>query len=224
MPRFTRLQVLNAIDETGLVPLFHHPHLEVVKNMVKACAEGGAKVFEFTNRGDGAFHVFRELEEYCASKIPGLMLGAGTVVDAPTAALYMNSGANFVVSPVLNPEIPKVCNRRKIPHIPGCGTLSEINQAEELGCEIIKVFPSGTLGGPAFVRTIKGPCPWSSLMPSGGVKLTEESLEEWFKAGVVCVGAGSELFTAEIIKKKDYAGLSKKVAQILKIISKVQGK
>lgn len=195
MARFQRLDVLNTMVAGGLVPVFYHADAAVAKNVLKACAEGGVRVVEFTNRGDGAIDVFKELEAYCRERRPKLILGVGSIVDPATAALFIAHGANFIVGPNLNPEVARLCNRRKIAYSPGCGTPTEIAQAEELGCEIIKIFPGGQVGGPGFVKALRGPCPWTSLMPTGGVDCTEESLRAWFEAGVVCVGMGSRLIS-----------------------------
>ena len=224
MARYRRMDVLNAMYATGIVPVFYHPDLEVVTNVARACARGGARLLEFTNRGDFAWEVFRELERFCAKEVPEMITGVGSVVDPGTATLYINNGASFVVGPVLNAEVARACNRRKVPYSPGCGTASEISAAEELGCEIVKIFPGAEVGGPPFVKAVKGPCPWTSIMPTGGVEPTEASLSAWFKAGVACVGIGSNLITKEILAAKDWDGLAKKVAETLAIVQKVRGK
>lgn len=224
MARYTRMQVLSAMMDTGLVPVFYHPDVEVVKNVVKACLEGGARVIEFTNRGDFAYEVFRELEKFCAKEAPGMITGVGSVVDPGTASLYINNGANFVVGPLLNPEVARTCNRRKVPYSPGCGSATEVGMAEELGCEIVKIFPGAEVGGPSFVEALRGPCPWVSIMPTGGVDTTEESLSKWFKAGIVCAGIGSKLITKELLSKKDYDGIARNVEQTIATIKKVRGR
>jgi 2-dehydro-3-deoxyphosphogluconate aldolase/(4S)-4-hydroxy-2-oxoglutarate aldolase len=223
MARFSRLKVNNTMIETGMVPVFYHPDFEVARQVAGACLKGGCALLEFTNRGDHAWEVFSELERYCAKELPQMILGVGSVVDPGTASLYINCGANFVVGPVLNPEVAKTCNRRKVPYSPGCGSASEISQAEELGCEIVKVFPGGEVGGPAFVKAVKGPCPWTSIMPTGGVDSTEASLKGWFDAGVSCVGMGSNLITKELLKAKDYEGMAKKVEETLALIRRLRG-
>ena len=223
MARFTRLKTLNTIIETGMVPVFYHADIEVARQVAAACAAGGCPLLEFTNRGDHAWEVFTELERYCAREVPELILGVGSVVDPGTASLYINCGANFVVGPILNPEVARACNRRKIPYSPGCGSASEISQAEELGCEIVKVFPGAEVGGPAFVKAVKGPCPWVSIMPTGGVDSTEASLKAWFDAGVSCVGMGSNLITKDLLKAKDYEGLANKVRSTRELIRKLRG-
>jgi len=223
MARYRRMDVLNAMVTTGIVPVFYHPDADVVTSVARACARGGARLIEFTNRGDFAWEVFAELEGFCAKELEEMITGVGSVVDPGTAALYINNGASFVVGPVLNPEVARTCNRRKIPYSPGCGTASEISAAEELGCEIVKIFPGAEVGGPSFVKAVSGPCPWTSIMPTGGVEPTEASLSAWFKAGVACVGIGSNLITKEILAAKDWDGLAAKVADALAIVRKVRG-
>jgi 2-dehydro-3-deoxyphosphogluconate aldolase/(4S)-4-hydroxy-2-oxoglutarate aldolase len=217
------MRVLTTMMETGVVPVFYHADVEVAKQVAKACAAGGCPLLEFTNRGDHAWEVFTELERYCAKEIPEMMLGVGSVVDPGTAAMYINCGANFVVGPLLNADVARACNRRKIPYSPGCGSASEISAAEELGCEIVKVFPGGEVGGPKFVKAIKGPCPWVSIMPTGGVDSTEASLRAWFEAGVTCVGMGSNLITKDLLKAGDYAGITAKVRTTIEIIRGIRG-
>jgi 2-dehydro-3-deoxyphosphogluconate aldolase / (4S)-4-hydroxy-2-oxoglutarate aldolase len=218
MARFKRLEVLNVFSTTGIVPLFYHKNTEVVKEVVKACYQGGARVFEFTNRGDYAHEVFAEVNKWAAKECPEMIMGVGSVVDTGTASLYIQLGANFIVSPSLNPDLAKVCNRRKIAWMPGCGTLTEINLAEELGCEIVKIFPGKEVGGPSFVKAILAPCPWTNIMPSGGVSPDKENLKAWFDAGVTCVGLGSLLTPKELIDKGDFKAIENKVKEVIQIV------
>jgi 2-dehydro-3-deoxyphosphogluconate aldolase/(4S)-4-hydroxy-2-oxoglutarate aldolase len=215
MARYDRMAVLNAMFDTGLVPVFYNPDVEVAKQVLHACADGGARLLEFTNRGDRALQVFTALAEYCDGIDSALILGVGSVVDAPTAAQYIGAGANFIVGPLLNPEIARLCNRRKVPYSPGCGTASEISQAEELGAEIVKVFPGGLVGGPAFIKSVMAPCPWTRLMPTGGVDATEESVKGWIGAGAACLGIGSKLVRKDLVAAGDFDAIRDKVAQVL---------
>jgi len=222
MARFTRIEVVLKMKETGMIPVFYHSDVETAKQVLKACREGGVRVFEFTNRGDFAHEVFAELNKWAAAEYPEMMLGVGSVVDAGTASLYIQLGANFVVSPVLKEEMALVCNRRKIAWCPGCGSLNDISRAEELGAEIVKIFPGSSVGGPKFVAAVKGPCPWTSIMPTGGVEPAEENLKAWFDAGVACVGMGSNLFPKEAIAAKDWGKITELCRQTLEIIKKVR--
>ena len=224
MARFTRIEVAQKMAETGIVPVFYHKDPEISKKVLKACYDGGIRVFEFTNRGDYAHEVFTVLNKYAAAELPEMMMGVGSVVDAGTAALYIQLGASFIVSPVLKEDMAFTCNRRKILWSPGCGSLSEISRAEELGAEIVKIFPGQQVGGPEFVKAVKGPFPWTSIMPTGGVEPTEENLTAWFKAGVTCVGMGSQLITKDIISNNDYDKLRNLASEALGIVKKLKNK
>ncbi len=221
MAKYTKQQVLAAVESTGMVPVFYNSDIEVSKAVVKACYEGGVRAFEFTNRGDFAHEVFGELVKYANAELPGMILGVGSVVDPATAALYLQLGANFVVGPLFNPDIAPVCNRRLVPYCPGCGTVSEVGKAQELGCDLCKVFPGDVLG-PAFVKGLRAPMPWSKIMVTGGVKPTRENLEGWFKAGVTCVGMGSNLFPKEAVASKDWQVITKLCREALDIIADIR--
>jgi len=208
--------------ETGMVPVFYHKDAETAKNVIKACYEGGVRAFEFTNRGDFAHEVFGEINKWAAAACPDLIMGIGSVVDAGTASLYMQLGANFIVGPLFNPDIARAANRRAVPYTPGCGSVSEIGFAQEAGCDIIKVFPAGNVGGPSFVKNMLAPMPWSKIIVTGGVEPTEENLTAWFKAGVACVGMGSNLFPAAAIEQKDWAAITQLCREALAIIAKVK--
>ncbi len=215
MARFSRLEVLNTILELGLVPVFYHEDVGVAQEVVAACAAGGARVVEFTNRGDFASQVFGRVSQYFTQADPEVILGVGSVIDAPTAAMYIAHGASFVVGPLLNPEIARLCNRRKIAYMPGCGSVTEISQAEELGAEIVKVFPGSSVGGPGFVKAVLGPCPWTRIMPTGGVDATEENIKGWFRAGAACVGMGSKLISKDLVATGNWAEITARVRQVL---------
>ena len=220
MARFSSIDVYNTILEQGLVPVFYNGDFEVAKNIIAAIAKGGGKLVEFTNRGDFAHDVFAKLVTHFEKEEPQLIFGVGSVIEPYTAAIYINNGVNFVVGPALNPEISKLCNRRRIPYSPGCGTASEISRAEELGSEIIKIFPAGFLGGPNFVKSILAPNPWTKIMPTGGVDITEDSIKSWFEAGIVAAGIGSKLITKKLVESEDWEGISQNVSNTLKLIQK----
>ncbi len=222
MARYSRLNVLNTVLELGLVPVFYNPDLETAKQIVAACRAGGARVVEFTNRGDFAFQVYTELAQHVAQAEPDVILGVGSVVDAPTAALYIAAGANFVVGPVLNPEAARLCNRRKVAYMPGCGSASEISQAEELGVEIVKVFPGAAVGGPGFVKAVSGPCPWTRIMPTGGVDASWESVSGWIGAGAACLGIGSKLVRKDLVAAGDFEAITQKTVDVIAWIKKVR--
>ncbi len=224
MARFRRLDVLGAMVSSGLVPVFTHRDAEVALKVAAACAEGGSRILEFTNRGDRAIDVFSALVARCEKEIPDMILGVGSVMDAPTAALYLAAGANFIVGPNLNAEVARIANRRKVAYCPGCGTVSEISNAEELGCEIVKIFPGDSIGGPAFVEAVRGPCPWTSIMPTGGVEPTEESVTAWIRAGVACLGMGSKLIAKDVLARGDYGEITRRVRHVLGLIAKARGK
>jgi 2-dehydro-3-deoxyphosphogluconate aldolase / (4S)-4-hydroxy-2-oxoglutarate aldolase len=216
---FDRISVIQSILDTGLVPLFFHPDMEVARQTVAACADGGAKVVEFTNRGEGALAVFSVLAEKFHHTHPSLILGTGSVLDAPTAALFIAQGAKFIVAPTFNPEIALLCNRRKIPYIPGCATPTEISKAEEAGAEIVKVFPAS----PELIKAVLGPMPWSRLMPAGGVEATPESVRTWIKAGACGLGVGSQLISQKALASGDYAAIRQGVTNMLGWIQEARG-
>lgn len=221
MANFSRIEVVNVMEQTGLVPLFYHPDLDTAIAILKACYQGGARLMEFTARGDFAFEVFSSLIKYAAKELPGMILGVGSVTDAAAASLYMQMGANFIVTPVFREDIAIVCNRRKVLWSPGCASLSEIAKAEELGCEIVKLFPGGTYGA-SFVKAVKGPQPWTKIMPTGGVSPTMESLKPWIDSGVSCVGIGSQLISKDLVDQKDYEALRAKVSEALYMIAQIR--
>tara|TARA_B100000780_G_scaffold149978_1_gene104816 strand:+ start:19079 stop:19747 length:669 start_codon:yes stop_codon:yes gene_type:complete len=221
MARFTRLEVINQMQKTGLIPLFYQKDVNIAKKIAKACYDGGARLLEITHRGDFAHEVFRELVLFAKDTLPEMILGVGSITDAGAASDYMKMGANFIVTPVFREDIAIVCNRQKVLWSPGCGTLTEIAIAEERGAEIIKLFP-GNIYGPDFVKAIKGPQPWTSIMPSGGVNTSKENLKGWFDAGVTCVGIGSQLISKTIIEQKDFDGLKVSVNSVLKTIKSLR--
>ena len=221
MAQYSRIQVINKIMELRMVPLFYHSDFQVAKNILQACYNGGARLIEFTNRGDFAIEVFSKLIKFASKELPGMIVGIGSVTDSAAASQYMLLGANFVVTPLLREDIAIVCNRRKVLWIPGCGSLSEIAKAEEMGCEFIKLFP-GNVYGPDFIKSVKAPQPWSSIMPTGGVSIEESNLLGWFKAGADCVGLGSKLISKEVLINQDFKKLEKNVLDTIQFIQKIK--
>lgn len=217
-----RLDVALKMRDSGAIPLYYNPDIEVMKEVILACYRGGMQIFEFTNRGDLAHELFAELITWSRKELPDLVLGVGTVVDAGTCSLYIQLGAKFIVSPLLNEEMARVCNHRKVLWIPGCATASEIGKSEELGAEVVKLFPGPTVGGAKFLKAYLGPCPWSNIMPSGGVSPTLENLKEWFEAGAFCVGMGSQLISKEIVREGNYKKLEETARKSMDIIKKLR--
>ena len=215
MAKFKKIDTIGLIRSTGIVPVFYNKDVELTKQVVKACYDGGIRAFEFTNRGDGANEVFREVMAFVRAECPEMALGAGTILDAPTAAIYLQMGADFLVSPCMVEEVVKLANRRGVPYSPGCGTVTEIVKAQELGCDLVKVFPAGTVGGPAFVKNILAPLPWAMVMCTGAVEPTEENLTAWAKSGVTAVGMGSKLFPKDVVARGDWAAVSDLCAKSL---------
>ena len=222
MSRYRRLEILQMIKQIGFIPIFYHPDKEVCVSVTEACVRGGALLVELVNRSDGLVEIFQEIENHCKKYLPQAVLGVGSIIDEATAALFINQGANFIVGPCFDEGVARLCNKRKIPYIPGCGTVKEIHEAEALGVEICKIFPAEEIGGANFIKAVLGPCPWSSLMPTGGIEPTKKSLEKWFKAGAVSVGIGNSLISKDILAKKNYQLLTQKVKETISIIKELK--
>lgn len=219
MARNNKLDVLNKMASAPMVPVFYNKDTEIAKAVVKACYDGGVRLFEFTNRGDFAHEVFAEVSKFVAKECSEMALGVGSIVEPATAALYMQLGADFVVGPLFNPEVAKVCNRRGVPYVPGCGSVSEIGFAQEAGCDVCKLFPGDVLG-PKMVKGLLAPMPWSKIMVTGGVEPSEQNLSSWFQAGVFAVGMGSKLFPKDKIAEEDWAWITAKCREALSFCHK----
>lgn len=222
--RHDRLTVLKALEAQGVAPVFYHADPKVCLNVIRACSRGGAKAIEFTNRGDFAVDLFGDIARELQKTDPDIILGIGSVVDAGTASLYLNRGARFVVSPCLVEDVARVCNRRMTAYFPGCGSVTEIGQAHELGCEIVKLFPGASVGGADFVKAVLGPMPWTKIMPTGGVDPDEASIAKWFGSGIVAAGMGSKLITDAAVKSGDWAGIEAQVKSTVAAIAAFRGK
>lgn len=222
MAKFSKIEVFQAMKDTGVVPVFFHADLEVCKAVVKACYDGGIRVFEFVNRGDFGHETFAELNKYALAELPGMIMGAGSIVEEVTTGMYIQAGANFIVAPLLNENMAKICNRRKVMWSPGCGTISEISKAQELGSDLVKVFPASQVGGPGFIKAVKAPMPWTDIMPTGGVTLEKDNLKGWFDAGVTCVGMGSNLFPKDVMESQDWAKMTQMATDLIQTIKEVR--
>jgi 2-dehydro-3-deoxyphosphogluconate aldolase/(4S)-4-hydroxy-2-oxoglutarate aldolase len=222
MARFDRLDVYKTILSDGMIPLFYNKNKEVAKNITEALYKGGSHIIEFTNRGEGALDVFSYLINTAPEYFPEMIIGVGTIIDAPTAALFIAYGADFVVGPSFDEEVARLCNKKRIPYIPGVASVNEIIRAEEFGVEIVKVFPGSTIGGPKFVEAVLGPCVKTKIMPTGGVSVDEENIKAWFKSGVSCIGMGSHLVSKKLVEEKDYNSITDLTAKALDIIKKAR--
>jgi len=218
MSNFSRHEVVENLLYNRIVPILHHSDVKQTIDVITACYEGGLKVFEFTNRSDLAHEVFSEVSKQIRRKTPDVLIGAGSIVDPGTTSLYIQLGADFIVSPVMNPQMGDICNSRKITWIPGAGTLTEILEADKCGADIVKVFPANHLGGPEYIKSIKGPCPWLVLMATGSISTDRETITSWLKSGAHCLGLGSQLFTKDILERKNYQGLTAKVKTIMQLV------
>jgi len=218
--RFTKQQIVNGMKEAGIVPLFTHDNPEDAQQVLEVAYAGGIRVFEFTNRRENSFNVFRHLISM-SGKYPDLMLGIGTILDGVTTQKFIDAGADFVISPILKLDMATVCHQHNTPWIPGCATLTEIVTAKDNGAEIIKLFPASVLG-PGFVSSILPVVPGLQLMITGGVEPNEKSISSWFKAGAACLGMGSQLFTKEILEQKNWPLLKQRIEETLRLAKQVR--
>lgn len=204
--------VLSTIESDGIVPVFFDADRDTTTEIARRLVAGGLHTIEFTNRGDGAVEVFADLVTWARSELPELIVGAGSVMEAATAVHLLDLGANFVFAPSLNPDVAEVCNARNVPYVPGCGTVTEIQTAYRLGCDVVKLFPAGSIGGPGFLSAVRAPCPWVQAVPTGGVEPTVESMRAWYDAGAPAVGMGSKLLRRDLIERRDLDAVEAAVA------------
>lgn len=218
MNKLYKFQVLTKLAEAKFLPIFSHEDPQIACEVGLACARGGAGVFELTNRSSTTPQAFSLLKQELDKSKSAMVLGIGSIVEPASAAAYINLGAAFVVAPNFNPEVAKVCNRRGVAYIPGCFTPTEVNQAQEAGCEVIKYFPADSKIGPQFIKSLRGPCPWTAVVATGGIEPTKEGMDPWFKAGCIALGLGSQFIKAEYIEKKDYKALETKVKEVVSFL------
>lgn len=212
-----RRDVLDIMLAGKLVPVFNHDDADVAKMVIQSCYRAGLRVFEWTNRGNQALKLFDEMLAFTRSDCPGMKLGVGSIMDTETAEVFVSKGAEFLVSPVFDPEIAVYAREAEILYIPGCGSATEIHQAQKYGAQMVKIFPGNVLG-PSFVQAILGPMPWTQMMPTGGVRPDRDNLEAWFQSGVVCVGMGSQLFKKEWLNEQGMQEMERLLAEVLEVI------
>lgn len=218
MVKIDKSSVIRKIEETGLIPLFYHADQAVCVKVAETVFRAGCEILEFTNRGECAHAGFSVIVELARRQYPDAIVGVGSICDPFTAAQFITLGADFVVSPCYSEAIARLCNLHQVPYIPGCATLTEIITAAELGIQLFKIFPGGSVGGPEFVKAARGPLPWLKAIPTGGVDTDAESLKSWFDAGVVAVGLGSNLISKDILTARDYAELERRAITLLKMV------
>jgi 2-dehydro-3-deoxyphosphogluconate aldolase/(4S)-4-hydroxy-2-oxoglutarate aldolase len=223
MARFSRLEVYQRLLDEGLVPIFVRAEPDTAAQVLAAIAAGGATVCEFTNRSPQALEAFRVAAAHASRHLPKMILGAGSIVDEPTAAIYIAHGAQFIVGPSFNERVARLCNRRRIAYMPGCQTATEIATAEEMGVEIVKLFPARAAGGPDFIRQVLGPSPATRLLPTSIGEVSVEVLTQWFEAGACCVGLGGELIQLDRIAAGDFAAVSQRVAEVREMVRQARG-
>jgi len=224
MKHRSRQEINQLIAQHALLPLFNPDDLEISKNIITAAYGGGVRLFECTNRSADALSIFKQLVPFVEKNLPDLVLGAGTIMDERSAIAFYDAGAQFIVSPVIPEDVAKFCQKNDIFWCPGASTLNEIVHAHALGADLVKIFPANFTGGPGFVKAIKAPCPWLKLMPTGGVDGSEKNLKEWFEAGVLCVGIGSQLFIREILAAKNYSMITTRTREMVTVIQSIKSK
>lgn len=223
MAAHAKTTVLARIRSEGVIPVFYHGDIEVTREVAKRLVAGGLSTFEFTNRGDGAIGVFAELVPWARRELPTLVIGLGSVVERETAAHAIDIGADFVFAPSLSAGVSAVCNSRNVPYVPGCGTVTEIQAAYALGCDMVKLFPAGSLGGPAFLSAVRAPCPWVQAVPTGGVEPTVDSMRAWFEVGAPAVGMGSSLLSKQMVADHDWEGIEQRTADTVGAVKAARG-
>ncbi|PSL50250.1 2-dehydro-3-deoxyphosphogluconate aldolase/(4S)-4-hydroxy-2-oxoglutarate aldolase [Chitinophaga niastensis] len=209
--------IIAAFEQSGIIPVFYHDDSDVCCHVLQACYDGGLRIFEFTSRGENARKNFAIMRDKKIATMPDLYLGIGTIKNAADAAVYTGMGADFIVSPVTDPETGAYCKSENILWIPGCMTPTEIFVAEKSGAKLVKLFPGNVLG-PSFVRAIKPLFPQMKFMPTGGVEPTQISMDSWFDEGVICVGMGSNLLSKSLIESNDWLSLKQKIMQTFAIL------
>lgn len=209
--------IKEALRTSLLVPVFYHENLEICEAVMSICFEEGIEMFEYTNRGGMAAQNFERLQNLVQNSYPEKFLGIGTIKTAQEAEQFVRLKPSFVVSPLINPEVGAVCRSNDIPWMPGCITPTEVFQASSNGAAVVKIFPA-SLVGPSFIKALKAVFPDVLLMPTGGIRVERTILKEWFDAGVLCVGMGSELLEKDLVQNKNWNQLREKIRNARQVI------
>lgn len=214
-------KALELFESSPFIPVFYYKDKDTCLNVMKSCLEAGLKIIEFTDRGEGAEENFKALLDLRDKNYPDVIVGIGSLFNSEETKNYINIGADFIVSPILDEGMAKACQEKGMLWIPGIGTTTEAYRASQLGAELIKMFPGNVLG-PGFAKSVLGPMPHLRLMPTGGVKPDEENLTEWYNSGVKTVGMGSQLLDKKFINSGDYAGLTESIKTAVSVAKKVK--
>ncbi|NLR93332.1 bifunctional 4-hydroxy-2-oxoglutarate aldolase/2-dehydro-3-deoxy-phosphogluconate aldolase [Flammeovirga agarivorans] len=223
MAKFSRIDVVSKMKTTVIVPVFYNGDIETTLTIIDTAYKAGIRVFEFTNRGEQADQIFSQLIKVVRKNYPELALGIGSIVDEITAGIFIQNGADFIVSPLFNPAIAKICNRRKIAWFPGCTTVSEISNAHECGAEVVKIFPANSFDAKSFIKGVKAPMPWTEVMPTGGVSPTVENIKSWLDVGVSCVGIGDKLIVKNDDSTYDLEATYVRLKSLMEFVSDYRG-
>jgi len=214
---------LNQIIEQGILPLYFHPDADVSVQILKALYNAGIRVIEYTNGGETAVDDFLQLRKVADKELPELQLGVGSIRNRIEATEFINVGADFIACPGVIEEVAELADKNDLLWIPGCLTATEIILADDLGAQLVKLFP-GSLLGPSYLTAIKEIFPHLLFIPSGGIEASEENLNSWFKSGASAVGLGSEFITKNLMETKDYTRIESLTKQTLKIVQEIKSR
>lgn len=208
---------LSSIVSQGILPLFFNEDAVVSLEIIRTLYKAGIRVIEYTNRGKEALDNFKALKKAANREMPGLFLGIGTIKNVSDAEAFIDAGADFIVSPIVNPEVGKVASKHKLLWIPGCMTPTEIYLAQKNGADLIKIFPANVVG-PGFISSVRELFPGQLFIPTGGVELEAKNINSWFHAGVCAVGMGSKLISKQIMDKREYAKLYTDTVRAIELV------
>lgn len=204
-----------------VLPLYYHENALVSIDVMKSLYGAGVRAIEYTNRGENALQNFVAMKREVVNRLPGMMLGIGTIKTVSDAKAFIDADADFIVCPVVVPEVGKMVQDAGLLWVPGCMTPTEINMAENAGAELVKIFPGNVLG-PGFIKAVKELFPRIQFMPTGGVEMDRENLQSWFNAGVVAVGVGSKLVSKAVLQNKQYDLLQHEAAKVLALVQSIK--